>query len=117
MASMNPVPGSLDAPPASPPGPSAKGMSSMGWGAKPDQGLGAEASNPQIQALQAMKMIEMGTQMLSNAIPELAGPVQAFVQQLSQLVPQMMSQQMTGAPNNMMGTPSPVPSPQGAGMA
>jgi len=107
-------PGSLDSPPASPPGPSAAGMSSLGWGAKPDSGLGPEASNPQVQALQGIKMIEMGAQILSASIPELAGPTQAFVQQLSQLVPQMMSQQMSGAPDNMMGAPSPVPQgPQG----
>jgi hypothetical protein len=105
--------GSLDSPPASPP--ASSGMSSLGWGTKPDNGLGPEASNPQVKALQAIKMIEMGAQMLSTSLPELAGPVQSFVQQLSQLVPQMMSQQMAGGPTGM-GAPSPVPTPQGGGV-
>lgn len=94
---------SLDSPPSSPPG---RSMSTLGWGAKPDAGLGPEASNPQIQALQAVKMIEMGAQQLAAAVPELAGPVQAFVQQLSTVVPQVMSQQMMGTP-----VPSMMPAP------
>lgn len=114
MGSLTAPAASLDSPPASPPGPSRAEMGNLGWGAKPDEGLGPEASNPQIQALQGVKMVEMGAQLLATALPELAGPIQAFVQQLSTMVPQMMSQQMTGAPDNMMGAPSPVPQgPQG----
>ena len=109
MGSLTAPAASLDSPPASPPA----GMSNMGWGSKPDGGLGPEASNPQVQALQGVKMVEMGAQILASALPELAGPIQAFVQQLSQMVPQMMSQQMTGAPDNMMGAPSPVPTQMG----
>ena len=107
----------LDSPPASPTGPARAEMGGMGWGAKPDGGLGPEASDPQVQALQGVKLIEMGAQVLASSVPELAGPVQAFVQQIAQLVPQMLNQQqMGGAPSPVPGGP-PQGAPQGAGMA
>ena len=101
---------SLNSPPSGPPG---RSMSSLGWNAKPDAGLGPEASNPQIQALQGLKMMEMGAQQLSAAIPELAGPIQQIVQQLAAVVPQLMSQQMAGTPVPSM-TPAPAQVAPGA---
>jgi len=114
MGGMTAPAASLDSPPQSPTGPARAAMGNMGWGGKPDGGLGPEASDPQVKALQGVKLIEMGAQVLASSVPELAGPVQAFVQQIAQLVPQMLNQQMVGG----AGAPSPVPAgpPQGAPM-
>jgi hypothetical protein len=106
----------LDAPPASPS--QSSSVTNLGWGAKPDGGLGPEASNPQVMALQGTQLMKMGAQVLSAALPVLAQILQAFMQQLETVVPQAMSQSMGGAPaaGPQMGTPSPVPpapGPQG----
>lgn len=93
---------------STPPSPAPQSMGKLGWGA-PEGGMGPEASDPQVKALQGVKMIEMGTQILATTFPELAGPMQAFNQQLQQIVPQLMSQQMTGAPTGQMMPPTPVP--------
>ena len=97
----------LSSPPMSPPGPSKAEMSSLGWGMEKQSGMGPEASDPQVKALQGVKLIEMGAQVLAASVPELAGPVQAFVQQLAQLVPQVMSQNMAGAPTPVPAAPAP----------
>lgn len=107
--------GSLDAPPSPPQ--AGSNTSSLGWASKPDAGMGPEASDPQVMALQGAKLIEMGAQVLGSALPQLAAPLQAFVQQLQTVVPQLMSQGMGGGP----ASPSPVPAqpspmgPQGGG--
>jgi hypothetical protein len=102
----------LDSPPSRPPGQS---QSTLGWATNPEGGMGAEASNPQIMALQGTKLIEMGVQVLSAALPTLAAVLQQFVQQLQQVVPQAMSQAMGGGiAGTPMGAPSPVPTPPGA---
>lgn len=106
----------LDSPPGSPPSPDRAALMNLGWGSKPEGGMGAEASNPQIMALQGVKLIEMGAQVLSAALPPLAQAIQAFVQQLQVVVPQAMSQAVGGASaaGSPMGPPSPVPMAPGA---
>ena len=111
----------LDSPPSMPAQPSRKSLMDLGWSQKPEGGLGQEASNPQVQALQGVKMMEMGAQVLSAALPSIAAPIMAFVQQLQTVVPQAMAQEMGlgGAAGAQPGAPSPVPpapsQPPGAG--
>ena len=105
----------LDGPPSMLPQPSRRNLMDLGWGSKPEGGMGQEASNPQVMALQGVKLIEMGAQVLSASLPMLAQALQAFVQQLQVVVPQAMAQAVGGVPaaGPQPGPPSPVPAAPG----
>ncbi len=86
------------------------------------KGLGADAGNPQIMALQGLQLIEKGAQILAQGLPALQdslGQVVAFVRQA---VPQAMTggnpmQVPAAAPPPGGGMPmAPPPPPQGGGM-
>lgn len=79
----------LDAPPPLPPGTTRRPtLQQMGGG----ESLGQEESNPAIKALKALKMIEMGAQMLGGAFPGLAPELAEIVGGLRQAVPQQLAQ-------------------------
>ncbi len=83
----------LDAPPPLPPGTTRRPTLQQLGGA---ESLGQEESNPAIQALKALKMIEMGAQMLGGAFPGLAPELAELVGGLRQAVPQRLAQMQQG---------------------
>lgn len=90
------------------------------------QMLGMEAGNPQILALQGLKMIESGAQALVQGIPALEGPLGQILVFVRQAVPQalaggnpMQAPSAAPAPGGNMAPPPPPggpPPPQGGGM-
>jgi len=101
--------GSLDTAPPMPPQPSRKDMMTLNWSQPPSGGMGPEAADPQVKALQGMQMIQMGVQLISVALPVLAAPLQALIGQLENVVPQAMADSVAGTPPSGMMAPSPVP--------
>jgi len=86
--------GILNSPPGMPP--SRQGSLMDMAGSAPDGGMGEQATDPQIQALQALKMMDMAAQLMASALPAIAGPVTAFVEQLKQVVPQQLATDVAG---------------------
>lgn len=100
--------GVLDQAPPQPPGSQKHSLmdtqqSGSGSNGGRGAGLGADASNPQIVALQGVAMIEQGTQLLSSAVPQLAPALTGFVTQLKQVVPQAMADQVAGVDSTGAG--------------
>jgi hypothetical protein len=56
------------------------------------ESLGQEESNPAIRALRALKMIEMGAQLLGGTFPGMAPELAELVGGLRQSVPQQLAQ-------------------------
>lgn|SRR5262245_48675632 len=92
--------GMLDTPPPSPPA-AKKGASLVDTQLSRSQGagLGAEAGNPQIVALQGLAMLEQGTQLLSSTLPALGPALGQLMAQLRQVIPQAMADQLAGIEN------------------
>lgn len=95
--------GMLDSPPPQPPGGQKRSLMDTQQAQHSQAGLGAEAANPQIVALQGLAMMEQGTQLLSSALPALAQPLMALMQNLKQVVPQAMADQVAGIDNSGAG--------------
>lgn len=70
-------------------------------------GLGAEAGNPQIVAMQGLALIEQGTQLLSSTLPALGPALGQLTAQLRQVVPQAMADQLAGIENAGAGMGGP----------
>lgn len=98
----------LDSPPPQPPQSSRRSLMDLKSPEQPTGGLGPDASNPAIMALQGLKLMEAGSQLLGSALPALAQPLTAIIGQLRQTVPQAMAESM--------GPPGPT-SPPPAGPA
>ncbi len=108
--------GMLDQAPPQPPGGQKRSLMDTQQGAGSGGGLGADAANPQIVALQGVAMIEQGTQLLSSAIPQLAPALTGFVTQLKQVVPQAMADQISGVDSTGAGAAPPGPGGAPGGM-
>lgn len=110
----------LDKAPPMPPASKRKSLMDLGGTQQPDGGLGPAASSPQIMALQGISMIEMGARLIASALPAIAGPVTAFVEQLKQVAPQALASATTGGilpPGAPTGAPPPAaPPPAGPPM-
>lgn len=81
-----------------------------------ETGLGQEAANPVVQILMAMGESKNALQKLSAQLPILTPGIQQFIQGLEQVVPQMLSDLVSGQPpgsGGPGGPPSPMSS-QGA---
>ena len=105
--------GLLDSPPPEAPDQAAKAkgksktlMDTQTMGSKRGAGLGLEASNPQVVAMQSLAMIEQGTQLLSTALPALAPALSGLVTNLRQVIPQAMADQISGLGGASAGQPS-----------
>jgi len=105
----------LDAPPPQPPGSAAKAKgnslvdSQLKKQGAPGAGLGADASSPQVVALQGLAMMEKGQQLLSAALPQLAPALSGLITNLKQVVPQAMSDQLAGVDSSGAGGAPPQP--------
>ena len=100
--------GILNAPPGMPPAGKRGSLMDLAPGA-PDGGMGEQATDPQVMALQALKMMEMGAQLLASSLPAVAGPVQAFVEQLKLVVPQQLASDVAGGAPSAAGAMPPAP--------
>jgi len=89
--------GLLDKAPPQPPG-GRKRASSLMDSQNQSQGLGPEGGNPQILILQGLAMMEKGSQMLSGGLPQLGPALNGLMQNLKQVVPQAMADQLSGNP-------------------
>lgn len=101
----------LDSSPPQPPG-SRRSKSVMDLATKSDNetGLGQEAANPVVQILMAMGQSKNALQKLSAQLPILTPGIQQFIQGLEQVVPQMLSDLVSGQPPGS-GSPGGPPSP------
>ena len=120
--------GTLDSPPPSPPQAKRKNLMDMVGATPKDEGLGQAAANPQVMTLAATQAIRNASEILSALYPQLAPPLQAFVAQLEQIVPQVMAQESayggTASPGSPTGPPqmgappmpTGAPTPGGAAM-
>ena len=100
-----PGPARLDSPPPLPPEATRRPTPRQLAGEQ--ETIGAESSNPQIMALQAMQGIESAVQQLAAAIPGMAPQLMGLVMSLREAVPQQLAQSAN--------TPGVMP-PGGAGM-
>ena len=98
---------SLDGPPPLPTGGGGRKATLMDQQPK---GLGADAGNPQIMALQGLQLMEKGAQLLVQGFPALQDPLGQVVAFVRQAVPQAM----TGG--NPMQVPAAAGPPGGGGM-
>jgi hypothetical protein len=105
--------GVLNSPPGMPPGGQRKSLMDLA-GAAPDGGMGEQATSPQVMALQALKMMETGAQLMASALPAVAGPVIAFLDQLKQVVPQQLASDAAGGSPSAAGAPPAPPGPPAA---
>ena len=103
-----PQSGILNAPPGMPPGGKRGSLMDLAPAAH-DGGMGEQATNPQVMALQALKMMEMGAQLMASALPAVAGPVTAFMEQLKQVVPQQLASDVAGGTPSAAGAMPPAP--------
>jgi hypothetical protein len=91
--------GMLDSPPPAPPSRGGASLVDNQMSRTQGAGLGAEAGNPQIVALQGLAMLEQGTQLLSSTLPQLGPALGQLMAQLRQVIPQAMADQLAGIEN------------------
>ena len=103
-----PQSGLLNTPPGMPPGGKRGSLMDLAPGA-PDGGMGEQANDPQVMALQALKMFDMAAKLMSAALPAVGAPCTAFVEQLSQVVPQQLASDVAGGAPSAAGAMPPAP--------